>query len=310
MEVYCDASMTGWGCWTSDGREAFGVWSSYERTLHINFLECMSVKFAFQCFFKSTYDTCILIHSDSTTVVAYVNHQGGTVSARVCDLVLEIWGFCLDRDILISAVHLPGIKNTKADALSRLEDADHSYSISQDFFDLISDNLSFSLKIDCFASRLNYKLNTFMSRYYDPLSSWVNAFSVKWTDNLYIFPPLPVIHRVIGKFIVDRPGHGLLICPYWPSQPWFPSLLGLLIAPPFLIPSDSILDEKNRLPRSCRLVGWSIGSSHAKHMAYLRGLRNVASGRFPGRPSLHIRNVGPGSVVGIINGKQITVESL
>ena len=29
LEVFCDASSKiGWGCWTSDGREAFGSWSS------------------------------------------------------------------------------------------------------------------------------------------------------------------------------------------------------------------------------------------------------------------------------------------
>ncbi|CAL4122958.1 unnamed protein product, partial [Meganyctiphanes norvegica] len=179
VEVFCDASLTGWDCWTSDGREAFGVWSSSERRLHINLLECMSVFFAFQCFFKYTFDCGVLFHSDNTTVIAYFNHQGGTVSASICDLVLELLEFCLDRDMQISAVHLPGIKNTKADALSCMEDADHSYSLSHEFFDSLSEAIPFSLKIDCFASRLTFKLPNFFSLYYDPLSSWVNAFSVQ-----------------------------------------------------------------------------------------------------------------------------------
>ena len=126
---------------------------------------------------------------------------------------------------------MPGIKNTKADFLSRLDNTDHSYSLSSSFFDLLSDHLSFPLKVDCFASRLNFKLENFFSRYPDPLCSWVDAFSVHWSDNVYLFPPIPIIHRVISKFIADKTDHGLLICPYWPSQFWFCSLLDLLITP-------------------------------------------------------------------------------
>ena len=98
IELFCDASLSGWGCWTSDNREAFGFWSSSESELHINILECMSVLFAFRCFFRSTFNCSILIHTDSTTVLAYINCQGGTVSSRLCDLVLKLWDFCLERD--------------------------------------------------------------------------------------------------------------------------------------------------------------------------------------------------------------------
>ena len=182
-------------------------------------------------FFRTSYNSSILIHSDSSTVIAYINNQGGTISARLCDMAIELWEFCIKRNISISAVHLPGIKNTKADFLSRLDNTDHSYSLSSSFFELLSDHLKFPLKVDCFASRLNFKLEKFFSRYPDPLCCWVDAFSVNWTDNVYLFPPLPIIHRVISKFISDKTVHGLLICPYWPSQFWFPSLLDLLIAP-------------------------------------------------------------------------------
>ena len=50
---------------------------------------------------------------------------------------------------MIKAVHVPGIDNSKTDALSRMP--------SQDVFDNIQSNLLFSLTIVCFASRLNNK---------------------------------------------------------------------------------------------------------------------------------------------------------
>lgn len=175
---------------------------------------------------------------------------------------------------------------------------------------MLTENLSFPLKVDCFASRLNFKLENFFSRYPDPLSSWVNAFSVRWSDNLYLFPPIPIIHRVISKFISDNTAHGLLICPYWPSQFWFPSLLELLIAPPILIPSAMILDENHRLPRSCLLMACSIGCNHAEHMGFLESLESVGSKVSKEKLLLDIKKVGEGSVIGISNGKTITVQLL
>ena len=307
--MYCDASLSGWGCWSTLGKEAFGGWSSSESEFHINVLECKSVLFGFQCFFRHTFNCSILIRSDSSTVVAYINNQGGS-SPILCDLALELWDFCIKRNISILASHLSGVSNTRADRLSRIQHSDHTYFLTQSCFDDILDVLPFPLKIDCFASRLNFKIKNFISRYCDPLSSWVNAFSTKWSDYVYLFPPYPIINKVISKFISDKTGHGLLICPYWPSQSWFPSLLDLLIAPPFLLPPASVVDNNHRLPKNCLLVGWIIGSSCAERMAYLRKLGCVSSKVLIERPSLSTKEVGPDSAIGTINGHVITVESL
>ena len=199
IEIFSDASETGWGCWTSENKEAFGFWSSSEKNLHINSLEFKAVFFAFRCFFRYSFNCCILIHSDNVSVVTYINKQGGTSSARLCDMAINLWEFCIQRNISISAVHLPGVDNSKADRLSRMENSDHSYSISEDYFELLYNFISFPLKVDCFASRLNFKVEKFISRYYDPFSSWVDAFTVHWSDHVYLFPPVPIIHRVIFK---------------------------------------------------------------------------------------------------------------
>ena len=309
FELFCDASPSGWGCWLND-LETYGTWSSREKMFHINVLEFMAVLFGFRCFFRSTYNCHILIRSDSSTVVAYINNQGGTASVRLCDMSLELWDFCISHSIVISAVHVPGVSNTRADRLSRMVDTDHSYSLLPFYFQELCRVVPFELKIDCFASRLNFKLDKFFSRYRDPFSSGVNAFSFRWIDNVYLFPPIPLIHRVISKFLLDHTGHGVLICPYWPSQSWFPSLLDLLIFPPVLLPSDSVLDESCRLPRSCSLVAFIIGSNPADHMDYLRGLQSVGSGVSLEKPLSRTKGVGPGSVIGTIRGKGVTVQLL
>ena len=277
--------------------------------MHINELECKAVLFAFQCFFRTTFKCNILIRSDSSTVVSYINKQGGS-SPLLCDISLEIWEFCISRNLKIVASHLAGISNSRADRLSRIQHSDHSYYLTHECFEDLSDSLSFSLKIDCFASRNNFKIKNFISRYCDPLSSWVDAFATIWTDNVYLFPPYPIINRVISKFKSDNTGHGLLICPFWPSQSWFPSLLDLLISPPILIPPAAVVDENHRLPKHCQLVGWIIGSSHAERMAFLEKLGCVDSSLFLEKPLLVTKDIGPNSVIGTTNGHVIIVESL
>ena len=307
INLWSDSSETGWGGWSSQGDSTYGFWSLYESFLHINILELKAVFFLLKSFFRQTYNCSILIHTDNTTVIAYINNQGGSCSARLCHLALDIWNFCIQRNIMIQAIHIPGVENIEADKLSRMPFNDHSYYLSQNTFDNIQDKLSFPLYIDCFASRLNYKLPNFISFLSDPLSSMVNAFSFKWSENVYLFPPLPLINKVISKFITDSVKRGLFITPYWPSRPWFSSLLNLLIGQPILLPLGSIQDHHSHLPKRCRFLAWPIGCSPMQQQAYLGRLPSLSSVALKGAPFVHTRNIGEGSVCGVVRDKLITV---
>ena len=57
---------------------------------------------------------------DNQTAVAYVNNLGRTVSTQATRLARELWMWCLKRDILLTAQHLPGKENVIADMESRV----------------------------------------------------------------------------------------------------------------------------------------------------------------------------------------------
>ena len=310
LTVYSDASMQGWGGWTSDNRESFGSWSLFERSLHINILELQAVIFLFRCFFISAYDCSIAIKTDNSTVVAYINHQGGSACNILCDKALELWKFCIDRNIDIKAYHLGGIFNDRADYLSRYIPRDHSYYLNQEVFDYIVELLFFDLIYDCFASRLNTKLKTFFAWHSDPYASAIDAFSNSWEDNVYLFPPITMIHTVISKFIAEEVGHGLLICPFWPSQPWFPSLLEILIDSPLILPSGSIMDEDNMLPSHSRLLAWPIGSRQQEKRAYRDRLQKVVCVASNKTLLLNTNVIGGNSIIGFIENRIVTVKLL
>jgi hypothetical protein len=66
-----------------------GRWLRMEQHLHINILELKAILFALLAF-KDLKDQLIMIHTDNTTRVAYINHQGGTTSTLLSKIAEEL----------------------------------------------------------------------------------------------------------------------------------------------------------------------------------------------------------------------------
>ena len=116
--IETDASKRGWGA-SCQGVMTGGCWSKEEADLHINVLEMMAAFFAIQAFTKQLQGVRILLRTDNISVVAHVNHMGGTRSPQLIALVKELWAWCLHRKTTVIAQHLPGLENVTADFLSR-----------------------------------------------------------------------------------------------------------------------------------------------------------------------------------------------
>ena len=88
LQIFTDASKEGWGTHLNE-RTARGTWSVPESKLHINHLELNAVFLAL----KESQDLCsnniVLVATDNTTVVAYINKEGGgdEVGLPVCPTV-------------------------------------------------------------------------------------------------------------------------------------------------------------------------------------------------------------------------------
>ena len=96
-----------------------GLWSDREKRLHINVLELKAVSLALQRFKDQCQNQTLLIATDNSTVVAYINKQGGTHSAEMCTLLWKIMTWCHQYQITLKARHIPGCLNVMADLLSR-----------------------------------------------------------------------------------------------------------------------------------------------------------------------------------------------
>ena len=88
-EVFTDASLAGWGAHFPSS-EVAGVWSYDQSQLHINMLEMLAVQNALREFDSILPTGRIQVRSDNTTVVSYIQKQGGTHSHSLSVLVERI----------------------------------------------------------------------------------------------------------------------------------------------------------------------------------------------------------------------------
>ena len=112
-----DASNMGWGA-VHQTKSTGGRWTHNEQQLHINALEMKDAFFALQTFCQDLRDQHVRVMIDNTTAVTYINNMGGSHSAICNSLATEICFWCIDKNLWISAAHLPGTSNVAADKAS------------------------------------------------------------------------------------------------------------------------------------------------------------------------------------------------
>ena len=118
LHLYSDESSSGSGAHLLD-QNVSGVWSDQEKLLHFNLLEMKALFLGLQAFQEDVSGHHVTAMCDNSTVVAYVNKQGGTVSRALCLLTSRLLRWTESFDVHLDARYLPGESNVLADVLSR-----------------------------------------------------------------------------------------------------------------------------------------------------------------------------------------------
>ena len=309
LVIASDASLAGWGA-CAKGIRIGGPWIAREHHLHINCLELLATTFATKALAKDMSNAVIKLEIDSATAVAYINHLRGTHSLTLYRLAAELWEWSLSRGCFLVATHVPGRLNSVADMLSRTVVDRSDWRLHPSVFQRL-DKLWGPLEIDLFASWATAQLPRFFSWKPDPNAEAVDAFLQVWSGiRSYANPPWPLIGRCIQK-IQEKGCTVVLITPKWPSQPWFPALLEMLVDFPRLLPerADLIIPpsqmEVPLLPKARSLVAWLISGSLTKQRAF-RSRLSSCSWRHGGSPPPRT-TTQPGlcGSLGVVDGKSI-----
>lgn len=171
--ITTDASTEGWGA-VCDQCSAGGRWSLDEIENPINYLELLAIFLALKSVCMECSDIHVNIMTDNTCAKAYINNMGGIKSEKMNILSRKIWFWCMNRNIWISADHVPG-KNNVADKFSREFNDSVEWKIEVGIFERFS-NVFGIPELDLFASRLNKQIYLYCSWKPDPDAKFINAF--------------------------------------------------------------------------------------------------------------------------------------
>ena len=264
LEVATDASDSGWGI-HYNGNLFQGRWP-VDAPLHINARELHTLLIFLRDYLPpSLTGKSILWHTDSSTAIAYIRKEGGTVSLVLLGIAAEI--LLHRRQLRVRPVFLPSEENLLADAASRFQVLPDWHLHSNLFQQFVR---RWGLpEIDLFATHLSAHLDRFFAWGQSQEAEGFDALAQEWNFLLaYAFPPPAIIPRTLMKISLS-PGKFILITPFCRAQKWFPLLPNLNVVDLRRLPSlpDQVIDLTTGKPPSSlshlRLVAWMIISGFA-----------------------------------------------
>ena len=311
-EIFTDASQIGWGA-RMGKRKAGGHWAATEMA-HINELELKASFLAVKAFFKNSNDIHVKVRSDNSTTVACINKAGSTKPALM-SLTHEFLTWTSERNITVSAVHIPGVDNIDADKESRKTNTDTEWMLKPHIFSALCQTMHFMPNIDMFATRLNKQIPTYVAWNFDPDAIDVDAFSMNWHNlKMYCFPPFSVVGRMLQK-LQQTSSTALVILPLWPTRPWFVRALDMLVKEPKLLPKRClILPQKplrqHPLERKLTLTAMMLSGRVSDTKAYRRKLRPFSSGPGETAPTVNIGTIYRNGCSFVSKGKVVFFSQL
>ncbi len=176
----------------------------------------------------------VLVRTDNTAAVSYINRLGGIRSHRMSQLArhLLLWSHTQFKSL--RAVHIPGQLNRAADALSRQLTFPGEWRLHPETIRLIWSRFG-EAQVDLFASPESSHCQLYFSLTEGPLGT--DALAHSWPRALrkYAFPPVSLLAQTLCKLREDEE-QVLLVAPHWPTRTWFPELISLATVPPWRIP--------------------------------------------------------------------------
>ena len=201
--IFSDASKIGWGAHLLQVSIG-GRWKELEALDHINYLELKAAYLALRAFLPLIRGNHVQFGLHNRTAVAYINRLGGTRSQHLTALALDIWCYAPDRNVVISAIHVPGKWNCIADGKSRIFHDSIEWMLDHNLFKQVTKHLGLPV-VDLFASRVNHQMPEFVSWRPEPGAIATDAFNIRWDFPLsYLFPPFCLIPMCLRKVMQEH----------------------------------------------------------------------------------------------------------
>ena len=217
-----DASGTGYASYEVNTINGIvhGMWSLEETLRSSTWRELCAVQRSLKALEHILENQRVKWLTDNQNVCRIV--KKGSMKPDLQSMALDIFGFCSSHGISLETEWLPRTSDAiaRADYMSRIIDRD-DWGISFEILHLLRERWGMP-EVDWFASAHNAKLPVFYSRFWNPGSSGVDAFTENWGSKFGLFvPPVILVARVLKQMQAQR-ARGILVIPYWPSAVFWP----------------------------------------------------------------------------------------
>ena len=257
--------------------------------------------------------SCVMISTDNTTVVSYINKQGRMHSPDLCVQVWKILLWCLKHQIVVRIRHFPGRFNVLADKLSRIDKVVKTeWAMDQSIVNSIFQMFNYP-NLDLFATSFNHKLPLYVSPVLDNQAFTIDAFSMNWNHiHAYAFSPTILIPSVLNK-IRQSQCRIVLIAALWPQQAWFSEVLQLLVSAPVCLPLVPNLLNQGKLHYqnlpSLSLHAWELSNNQLEIKNFRKTLQILSPNQDEHQLRKYMMWNGLFIPVGVIQRKKVNPVS-
>lgn len=187
--IETDASLFGWGAVSGQVSTGGALVGGGKGASH----QCPGIAWggalAVKTFLKDKGNMHVHLKMDNRTAISYINHMGGTRSHTLSQSACDLWHWCLQKGITLSAEHLPGKENLRADRESRTLLSTAEWMLERSVCLKVMQVLG-PCSVDLFASRINNQLDRYVSWRPDPFAIATDTFQQSWQEEAG-FPNLP-----------------------------------------------------------------------------------------------------------------------
>ena len=226
ITVYSDASKKAWGgviSMDASTQDFNGQWSPQVRKFHINLKELLAVKETMLALPEIVCNLHIQWYLDNTSAIAWLRKEGSHKNDRVNQIVFQIKELQNSRRVTVKYNFIPSLQNSSADLLSRSSHCmPGNLQVSGKLFAKVCRKMNISPSIDLFADPSSFKVQRYVSSIPSRAAVALNALTYHWGGGkeLYAFPPIELLGKVLHKWKKEGTGRLLLIAPEWNSQPY------------------------------------------------------------------------------------------
>lgn len=243
-----DASDFGWGCWiraNGELRRWGGLFDKATAKEHINYKEMLAVKYFLESCPVDLRGKTVDLGIDNMTTLWYLKKWGGRKLklAKLAETIWEVTHPTNMNHVNLISHHCPGVQNRIADEESRKKPS-HGLQLFSDMalckeqFDLL-DRRWGPHSVDLFATHQDRRLRRYVSWSPQPGALWTDAMAKSWVgENGWANPPFSLLFQLLHKVRQEGSTISLLV-PFWPSSPWMPMLLSMLVEAPVILPRVS-----------------------------------------------------------------------